>query len=181
MTIEMYRNPPRGTSTRTVGHPCPALRAFIAGTLLAFAGLSHASGAHTGEHAHGVDETPIGKPGQAHKAQRTIDIAMGDDMRYTPSAIRVRKGETVRLRIRNTGQARHEFSLGTQQELLEHLEAMKKYPEMEHDEPGKVTLAPGARGTIIWQFTRPGTVHFACLLPGHYEAGMKGTVTVGRK
>jgi uncharacterized cupredoxin-like copper-binding protein len=65
--------------------------------------------------------------------------------------------------------------------LLEHLEAMKKYPDMEHDEPGKVTLAPGKQGEIVWQFTKSGVVNFACLMPGHYEAGMKGLIKVARK
>jgi len=52
---------------------------------------------------------------------------------------------------------------------------------MEHDEPSKVTLAPGKEGEIVWQFTKAGTVNFACLMPGHYEAGMKGQVKVGKK
>lgn len=65
--------------------------------------------------------------------------------------------------------------------ILEHLEQMKKFPDMEHDEPNKVTLQPGKQGTIVWQFTRAGVVNFACLMPGHFEAGMKGAVKVGRK
>ena len=68
-----------------------------------------------------------------------------------------------------------------QQELLEHLEQMRKFPDMEHDEPSKVTLAPGKQGEIVWQFTKAGAVNFACLMPGHYEAGMKGQVKVNKK
>lgn len=64
---------------------------------------------------------------------------------------------------------------------MEHLEQMKKFPGMEHDEPGKITLEPGKQGEIVWQFTKAGVVDFACLLPGHYEAGMKGAIKVGRK
>jgi uncharacterized cupredoxin-like copper-binding protein len=102
-------------------------------------------------------------------------------MRYTPSNIQVKKGETVRFVVKNVGQVKHELSLGTEKELLEHLEQMKKFPDMEHNEPGKVTLAPGKQGEIVWQFTKAGAVNFACLMPGHYEAGMKGAIQVGRK
>ena len=186
MRTEKHREHGRGTPSANEGrprrHPRRAPRTFIAGALLLLSGFLHASGGHAGGHGHGMEETAVGRPGQAAKVHRTIAITMGDGMRFTPSAIRVRQGETVRFLIRNPGQTRHEFSLGTQQELLEHLEAMKKYPEMEHDDPGKLTLEPGAHGThgtIVWQFTQPGLVHFACLLPGHYEAGMRGQVTVG--
>jgi uncharacterized cupredoxin-like copper-binding protein len=106
---------------------------------------------------------------------------MNDAMRYTPSEIQVRQGDTVRFIVKNNGTEKHETNLGTEKELLEHLEVMKKFPDMEHDEPNKVTLAPGKRGEIVWHFTKAGTVHFACLLPGHYEAGMKGKVSVAKK
>lgn len=88
------------------------------------------------------------------------------------------QGETVRFIVSNSGQIKHELSLGTEQELLAHLELMKKFPDMVHDEPNSITLAPGKQGEIIWQFTRSGVVNFACLMPGHYEAGMKGAVSV---
>ena len=102
-------------------------------------------------------------------------------MRYTPSDIRVKKGETIRFAVKNSGQLAHEMSLGTEKELLEHLEVMKRFPSMEHDEPNKLTLAPGKQGEIIWQFTKTGVVNFACLMPGHFEAGMKGQVNVRSK
>jgi len=149
--------------------------------LLAMSGATFANGNHPGGHAHTDEESAIGKPGLTTKAGRTITVEMGDNMRFTPSDIQVKKGETIRIVVRNTGQVKHELSLGTQQELLEHLELMKKFPDMEHDEPNKVTVAPGKQGEILWQFTKSGTVNFACLMPGHYEAGMKGTVQVGKK
>ena len=120
-------------------------------------------------------------PTQTAKADRTLTVEMSDAMRFTPSDMKVKRGETVRFVIKNVGQIKHEFNLGTHQELLEHLEVMKKYPNMEHDEPGKITLDPGQQGEIIWQFTQPGTVELACLIPGHYEAGMRGAIHVGKK
>jgi uncharacterized cupredoxin-like copper-binding protein len=41
-----------------------------------------------------------------------------------------------------------------------------------------VTVAPGKTGEVIWQFTKAGKIDFACLQPGHYDAGMKGIVDV---
>ena len=153
---------------------------FFAMAALATSGAAFASGTHAGGHGDG-GETAIGKPGVAAKASRTITIEMSDKMRFTPSDLAVKKGETVRFIVKNTGQVKHELSLGTQAELLEHLEQMRKFPDMEHDEPSKITLGPGKQGEIVWQFTKAGVVDFACLIPGHYEAGMKGAIKVGRK
>ena len=116
----------------------------------------------------------------AARATRTINIDMTDNMRFTPADIGVKQGETVRFVIRNSGQLKHELVLGTEKKLREHDEAMKKNPEMEHADPNMVTLAPGQRGEIVWQFTQAGKVDFACLQPGHYDAGMKGAVNVAK-
>ena len=135
----------------------------------------------SGNHAGGHDVSPIGQPGVAAKVNRTVAVGMSDTMTYTPSDIQVKKGETIRFVVTNSGKVPHEMSLGTEKELLEHLEEMKKFPGMEHDEPSKLTLAPGKKGEIIWRFTQAGPVNFACLMPGHYEAGMKGKVHVSTK
>jgi len=158
-------------------------RRLLTAAALCLSGVAFAGGNHAGGHEHGhADQAlAIGQPGSAAKVTRTITVEANDSMRYTPSDIQVKQGETVRFLIKNRGQAKHEFGLGTEKELLEHLEVMKKFPDMEHDEPNKVTLAPGKQGEIIWQFTRAGTVNFACLMPGHYEAGMKGVVKVSRR
>ncbi|QJC57270.1 Plastocyanin [Polaromonas vacuolata] len=151
---------------------------------LAIASLSSgalAAGNHAGGHDAGHGESAIGKPGVVAKVTRTITVEMSDSMRYTPSDIQAKKGETIRLLVKNTGKVKHEMSLGSEKYLLAHLEEMKKFPGMEHDEPGKLTLAPGTEGEIIWQFSKAGTVNFACLMPGHYEAGMKGQVKVSAK
>ena len=72
----------------------------------------------------------------------------------------------------------HEFVLGTMKELKEHADMMKKHPGMEHDEPYMAHVAPGKTETITWQFTKPGTFNFGCLIAGHFEAGMIGKLTV---
>lgn len=156
---------------------------FIAIACMAFSSAVFAGGPHGHDHggeAHGTEEEAIGKPGQVTKATRTVKVSMSDKMRFEPASISVKQGETVRFVISNTGQIKHEMNLGTEKELLEHLEVMKKFPGMEHDEPNKVTIAPGQQGEIVWQFTKAGSVSFACLVPGHYEAGMRGTVQVSK-
>jgi uncharacterized cupredoxin-like copper-binding protein len=109
---------------------------------------------------------------------RTVNVDMTDAMRFSPASIAVKQGETVRFVIKNSGQLKHEFVLGTEKELKDHYELMKKFPEMEHSDPNQVTVAAGKTGEVIWQFTRAGKVDFACLQPGHYDAGMKGMVNV---
>lgn len=151
--------------------------AVVFSALFAASFTAVASGTHGGGH----HESSIGKPGVAAKVNRTVAVDMADTMRYTPSEIRVKRGETIRFVVTNSGKVPHEMSLGTEKELLEHLEVMKKFPDMEHDEPSKLTLAPGKKGEIIWQFTKAGAVNFACLMPSHFEAGMKGKVHVSAK
>jgi uncharacterized cupredoxin-like copper-binding protein len=154
------------------------LRNTAIAALVAFAASgATAAGSHAGGHGHG---DAVGKPGVATKGTRTVNIDMTDGMRFNPSSINVKQGETVRFVVTNSGQLKHELVLGTEKELKEHYEVMKKNPEMEHADPNMVTLAGGKTGEVVWQFTKAGRVDFACLQPGHYDAGMKGAVTVSK-
>lgn len=136
----------------------------------------------TGNHASGHGETDaIGKPGKSANAKRTITVNMTDTMRFTPNSIRVKQGETIKFIVKNAGKVKHEMVLGTEKELKEHYEVMKKNPEMEHADENMVTVQAGQSGEIVWQFTQAGKVNFACLQAGHYDAGMKGAVTVSGK
>jgi len=121
-----------------------------------------------------------GIAGDAKPGLRTIRISMSDKMRFTPNHVSVKLGETVRFVLKNEGKLMHEFVIGTQDELDQHAAMMKKYPGMEHDEPFMAHVAAGKTGEIIWTFNRPGDFGFACLIAGHYEAGMIGTVTVNK-
>ena len=119
-----------------------------------------------------------GMAGDPAKVSRTIPIEMNDTMRFTPDKISVKAGETVRFFIVNKGKLQHEMVIATAEEIDEHAEIMKKMPGMVHKEANQITLAPGQRGGIVWQFTKAGTVTYACLVPGHKEAGMLGTIDV---
>jgi len=125
-----------------------------------------------------VEERSFGHEGNPKKVNRVIRLEMSDPLRFTPSEVTVKLGQTVRFVVRNGGQQLHEMVLGTAEELKEHAELMKKFPEMEHANANMAHVAPGASGDIVWQFTRRGEYPFACLIPGHYEAGMVGKVIV---
>ena len=158
------------------------LKSFCSIMILSGLGLMGsvwAAGNHAGGHSHGTDNSAIGQPGQESQITRTIQVEMSDSMRFSPSSITVKAGETIRFVLNNSGKVKHEFVLGTEKDLKEHYQQMLKVPEMEHDEPNMVTVDSGKSGTVIWTFTTAGTVDFGCLLPGHYDSGMKGSVRVG--
>jgi len=159
------------------------LLAFSVLTMAAMGGAAwgHGSGNSNNaekELARAAEETAFGTPGDPAKVTRTIRIHGTDNMRYLPDDIRVKQGETIRLVVTNRGKQVHEIVLGTMPELLKHYEWMKEFPDMEHGEPYMAHLKPGASGEIVWQFTKAGEFDFACLIPGHLEAGMKGRITV---
>ena len=142
---------------------------------------AHSPAAHQNHHAKSVspaEQKDWGIAGDPKKASRTIEIRMTDNMRFAPKAIQVKLGETVRLVAVNAGKVLHELVIGTPQELKAHAEMMKKHPGMEHDEPYMAHVNPGQKGTIVWTFNRAGSFEFACLIPGHFEAGMIGRITV---
>jgi uncharacterized cupredoxin-like copper-binding protein len=138
-----------------------------------------AHGQEKHEHQHAGDHGPvIGVPGDPARVDRTVVIEMRDPFEFSPAAITVRAGETLRIVAVNKGKRLHELVLGTRQYLQEHQETMKAQPGMAHDEPHMVRVEPGKSGTIVWQFTVAGDFAFACLIDDHYESGMAGTLRV---
>ena len=122
-----------------------------------------------------------GRKGDPRKVNRTIEVGMheGDGkMSYTPAEVRIRRGETVKFVIKNHGQLDHELVIDTFEGNAKHKIEMEKFPDMEHDDPNAVRVKPEKDGSIVWQFTRRGTFEYACLIPGHYEAGMRGRIIV---
>ena len=120
----------------------------------------------------------LGSPGDPARATRTVEVDMRDTMRFVPDHVAVRKGETIRFVVRNSGKVRHELVLGTAAELKAHAALMRRFPEMEHADPNQVSVPSGETGELVWKFTRAGKFDFACLQPGHFESGMVGKVAV---
>jgi uncharacterized cupredoxin-like copper-binding protein len=131
--------------------------------------------------AHAHESFAAGQPGDPNRPARTIKVVMREDgkkMSFEPALIIVRKGEQIRFVLENAGTDDHEFVLATTEDNRKHAELMKKFPDMEHDDPNAKRLAPAAHGEILWKFTKAGTFEFACLIPGHREAGMLGKIIV---
>lgn len=122
-----------------------------------------------------------GEPGSPKRSSRVVEIVMRESdgrMEFVPNRVAVRKGEQIRFVIRNEGELDHEMVVGTLAENLAHGESMRKNPDMEHDDPNARRLAPKGRDELVWRFTKAGEFDFSCLIPGHREAGMFGTITV---
>lgn len=144
----------------------------VSGIALADAGHSHSPAA----------EVAYGMPGDPKKPARIVQVVMRETadgkMEFIPNKIEVRKGEQIRFMLRNNGQIDHEIVLATLEENQKHAEEMRKNPDMEHDDPNAKRLGPKKTGEILWRFTKAGEFDFSCLIPGHRESGMFGTVIV---
>jgi uncharacterized cupredoxin-like copper-binding protein len=125
-----------------------------------------------------TEEHAFGKQGDPKKVTRTIAIDMNDMMRFTPPKITAKQGETIEFAVANQGKLMHEMVIETMEELKAHGELMKQHPGMEHDEPFMAHVNPGKKEQLVWQFTKEGEFHYACLVPGHFEAGMIGKIKV---
>ncbi|WP_347905136.1 cupredoxin family protein [Pseudomonas purpurea] len=155
----------------------------------------------------------FGQPAPAAKATRTVEIVMGD-MSFTPKALEIKAGETVRFVLINKGQLLHEFNLGDAKMHAEHQQEMLKMQEsgmltptgmrtaaapmdhaamghgsmagmdhgasMKHDDPNSVLVEPGKTAELTWTFKQASNLEFACNIPGHYQAGMVGKLTVSQ-
>jgi uncharacterized cupredoxin-like copper-binding protein len=151
-----------------------SLGLLAAGGALAFASPADVS-------AHGDGRSPAGRPGDPRKVARTVEIIMSEaaaGMRYSPDRIEVREGEQVQFVVRNSGTLAHEFLIGGAEENKRHAGMMAAMPDMKHDDPNAKKVAPGQSATLLWTFSHGGEFEFACLIPGHCEAGMHDVVIV---
>lgn len=151
----------------------------LAVSVIAAPTMAHSDKPHDKKPAAAVvkEQKEWGIAGDAKAVARTVTISM-KEMRFSPAKIDVKQGETIRFVIRNEGKLLHELVIGTKEELDEHAAMMVKFPTMEHDEPYMSHVSSGKTGEIIWTFNRPGNFDFACLIAGHYQAGMVGKITV---
>lgn len=160
----------------------------ITATLFAVVALAGPAAAHgTNSHAEKKAFVPanlqmevkdFGRTGNPDSISRTVEVTMSDEMKFEPSVIHVKTGETIRFVVTNGGGTLHEMVIGSTEDLLKHSAMMQRFPDMEHAEPFMAHADEGQQAEIIWTFDKPGTFEYGCLIPGHFEAGMKGTVYV---
>ena len=156
--------------------------ALLAAALIgaSFGAAAHGDEAHAKKPAAAVkkEQKEWGIAGDAKDVKRTVEITMADTMRFSPDKIDVKQGETIKFVVKNAGNVMHELVIGNKKDLDEHAAMMVKFPGMEHDEPYMAHVGAGKAGELIWNFNRPGSFDFACLIAGHYQAGMVGKINV---
>ena len=155
--------------------------ALAAATLFsASAGAGEGPAGHRHNHGHG-EIFSAGEPGNPKKPARIVEVTMGESdgkMLFVPARLEVKKGEQVKFVLRNNGELDHEFVLASTSDNLRHAEEMKAHPSMVHAEPNGRQLAPNKTGEMVWRFSKAGEFEYACLIPGHREAGMTGIIVV---
>jgi len=140
---------------------------------------SHDNGSAAEAHTHGgAIEATHTHQDAATADTRIVAIEMNDAMRFTPANWQATSGETVRIRVTNTGKVRHEMVIGSEDELRAHAEAMKQQKSGHSHAHNALSLGAGETGELVWTFTDAGVLHMACFEPGHYDAGMRGTISV---
>lgn len=143
--------------------------------------IINTAAAGSGPPGHSHAAFSAGEPGDPKKPARIVQVTMreGDGkMMFIPERVEARRGEQVKFMLRNNGELDHEFVLASTQDNLKHAEEMKRYPDMEHDDPNAKRLEPKKTSEIVWRFTKSGEFEYGCLIPGHREAGMIGRVVV---
>lgn len=172
-----WRN--RMSVNRLIAYAFFSIAVVSAGSALAWTQLvGHAGDGHS--HSHGEAAVPKQEAQMGTQmATRTVTVTLSDDMRFTPANWQATSGETVRIQVVNTGKVRHEFIIGTEAELKAHADDMKKSKTAHHHHASNaVSVAPGGTGELVWTFADAGVLHIACFEPGHYDAGMRGTISV---
>jgi uncharacterized cupredoxin-like copper-binding protein len=140
----------------------------------------------------------FGHAAPASQATRTIELTLGD-MYFEPKAVEVKAGETVRFVLTNKGQLLHEFNLGDAAMHARHQQEMLKMQQsgmmtstgmkhmdmgqgsmsgMKHGDSNSVFVEPGKTAELTWTFAKAANLEFACNIPGHYQAGMVGRLTI---
>lgn len=151
------------------------LRALALGVAILSSGAALADAGHSKPGTSA--QTTLGGPGKASEAKRVVKVD-AQDRTYNLRQIQVRAGETVRFVITNKSSIRHEFSIATEKEHVEHRAMMQKLPDMVHDDESVVTLEPGETKEIVWKFGTDRSalkdLGFSCNIPGHAEQGMHG-------
>ena len=143
--------------------------------------------------AGSADSFPFGEPAPAGKATRTVEVVL-KDIAFEPKSLEVKAGETVRFVLINEGKLPHEFNLGDKAMHAEHQKEMiamqgklftagmnhegMDHGQMNHGGGNTVLVQPGQRAELTWTFRKSAPIEFACNVPGHYQAGMVGPLTI---
>ena len=127
------------------------------------------------------------------QAPRTIEITVGDNMKYSVTEITATPGEPLHVVLKSNGQMpktamAHNFVLlqqGTDAAKFVQAGAGARETDFiamwERDKVIASTPLVGPGDTVDVTFkapSKPGTYQYICTFTGHYTLGMKGTLTV---
>lgn len=118
--------------------------------------------------------------GQATRSDRTVTVTMTDNA-YEPKDISAKSGESITFNFVNDGQMTHEAYFGSEKDQEDHAAEMMGGDgghSMHMGDDSLVTVKPGKDAVVTRTFNETGTVVIGCHQPGHWESGMKATVTV---
>ncbi len=101
-------------------------------------------------------------------APRVVRVVATPALRFVPDTIRVQAGETISFDVTTMGPATHEFMLGPAADVAADKDGT---PEI-------ANLAMMQTASLTYTFSGSGPFAYACHAPGHYEAGMAGTIVV---
>ena len=132
----------------------------------------------------GHDDTapsPFGEPGKPSQVDRVVKVDM-KNMRFDPTQINAKAGETIRFVVTNSDPIDHEFVIGDAAFQSEHRKEMAQMMQtghvMAHTDRNAVSVASGQTKNLIWKFSHSGKFEIDCNVAGHFEAGMSGAVDV---
>ena len=129
-----------------------------------------------GDDGHSHDH---GTPAQVvAPAMKEVRIVVDETMRFTPAIWEAQAGEPIRIILLNKGNVDHELVIGTEKEIIAHAKEMASPGAKGHHHTNEISAKPGQQAELVWTFKEPGKYAMACFEPGHYEAGMKGTINV---
>jgi plastocyanin len=112
-------------------------------------------------------------PGQAGflagtpAAPRLVSIVAGPGETFSPSEVDIAPGETVTFAVTAVGPTPHEFKVGPAAVVA-----------ADGDTPEIADIGMMQTKSLTYTFDGPGPFAYACHEPGHFEAGMRGTITL---
>lgn len=149
----------------------PAVAAGYSGMMGGLGGMMNGAGRMGG---YGVAGSTSPGPGESGfvagttATPRVVQVLAGPGYTFTPSTIAVAKGETVTFQVTSMGGLTHEFMVGPAADVTADKDGTPEVADIAMMQTKSVTVT----------FDGPGPYAFACHATGHYEAGMRGTITV---
>jgi azurin len=144
-------------------------------------------------------KTPAAKPAAAAPAAaakggaRTVELTGGDDMKYNTTTITAKPGETIHVVLKSTGtipkiaMAHNFVVLAAAADVNEFIKSSMNAKDTDYvpaDKKAQVLAStklagPGETVEVTFKVpAKPGSYPYMCTFPGHYAAGMKGTLVV---